>query len=88
MRAFGMLIDGRAQTTGIRKRGSEATMLLVMNAWHELVRFTLPSCEGGRTWTRLVDTNAPDAGERRFEFGEPYDVTGRSLLLFVLTPAA
>jgi glycogen operon protein len=88
MRAFGMLIDGRAQATGIRRRGSEATMLLVMNAWHDLVRFTLPSCEGGDAWTLLVDTNAPDADRRRLESGQIYDVTGRSLLLFVLTPAA
>ena len=29
MRCFGMMIDGRAQTTGIRQRGKEATMLIV-----------------------------------------------------------
>src|SRR6185437_9860081 len=29
MRCFGMLIDGRAQTTGVRQRGKEATLLIV-----------------------------------------------------------
>ena len=36
MRCFGMLIDGRAQPTGIRKRGEDATLLLVLNAWHDV----------------------------------------------------
>jgi len=88
MRAFGMLIDGRAQTTGIRRRGSDATMLMVMNAHHDVVQFTLPKCEGGHTWSLLIDTNDPDNGEeRRFEAGQVYEVTGRSLLLFVLEAA-
>ncbi|MGE5526154.1 MAG: glycogen debranching protein GlgX [Rhodospirillaceae bacterium] len=84
MRVFGMLIDGRAQTTGIRRRGSDATMLLVLNAYHDLVRFTLPACEGGLAWSLLVDTNATDAEGSSFDFGKAYEVTGRSLLLFVL----
>jgi isoamylase len=32
MKCFGMLIDGRAQMTGIRKRGDNATVLLVLNS--------------------------------------------------------
>ena len=38
MRCFGMLIDGRAQATGIRQRGQDATLLLVFNAHHDVVR--------------------------------------------------
>src|SRR5207237_9888308 len=34
MRCFGMVIDGRAQPTGIRRRGAAATLLLVFNAHH------------------------------------------------------
>jgi len=49
MRCFGMLIDGRARPTGVRQRGTEATMLLVFNAHHDLVEFTPPSCPGGNT---------------------------------------
>src|SRR5271165_4287296 len=41
MRCFGMLMDGRAQPTGIRRRGEDATLLLVLNAHHDLMEFTL-----------------------------------------------
>jgi isoamylase len=80
--SFGMLMDGRAQPTGIRKRGEDATLLMVVNAHHDLVKFTLPPCFEGRGWTRLVDTNDPDLTEAEFAIGAVYDVTGRSLLLF------
>ena len=39
---FGMLTDGRSQTTGIRQRGKEATMLLILNSHPEPVEFTMP----------------------------------------------
>jgi isoamylase len=82
-RCFGMLIDGRAQPTGIRKRGQEATLLLVFNAWHDVVQFTLPGGNGGDSWSLLVDTNIPGKQDDPcFDFGHVYEVTGRSLLLF------
>ena len=85
MLCFGMLIDGRAQPTGVRQRGTEATMLLVLNAHHDLVQFTLPSAAGGSAWQRLIDTNVPDSdAEEPFEFGSSYGATGRSLLLLAL----
>jgi glycogen operon protein len=86
MRCFGMLMDGRAQSTGIGRRGEDATMLMVLNAWHDLVKFTLPQHPGGMSWSRLIDTNIPDdkPGSVAFPFGEVYGVTARSLLLFVL----
>jgi len=84
MRCFGMLMDGRAQTTGIRQRGREATLLIVINGCHELVGFTLPECAGGSGWSSLIDTNVPDAKGSAFAFGSRYDVTARSLLLFAL----
>jgi isoamylase len=88
MRCFGMLLDGRAQTTGIRQRGKQATLLLVINDHHDLVEFTLPECPGGDTWSLLVDTNITDNSEKgSFKFGDPYGVTARSLLLFALEGA-
>jgi len=85
MRCFGMLIDGRAQPTGIRQRGTEATLLLILNAHHDFVEFTLPPHGGGHSWSLLVDTNLPD-DERALAFAsdDRYGVTGRSLLLFAL----
>jgi isoamylase len=84
-RCLGMLIDGRAQETGIRRRGAEATMLLVVNSHHEGVNFKLPEVPEGVNWIGLVDTNQPDIrGKEQFEFGTEYTVTPRSLLLFEL----
>ncbi|HZT88854.1 MAG TPA: glycogen debranching protein GlgX [Stellaceae bacterium] len=90
-RCVGLLMDGRAQPSGIPRRGSEATLLLVFNAHHDVVVFQLPEVTGGRDWVRLVDTNLPDEDEEfedaaRLEFGHNYEVTGRSLLLFLLRP--
>jgi isoamylase len=90
-KCLGLLLDGRAQTSGIRRRGSEAMLLLITNAHHDVVVFTLPSAPGGRDWLRLVDTNLPDQDEDLEEalplkFTHAYEVTGHSLLLFLLRP--
>jgi isoamylase len=85
MRCFGMLMDGRARPTGVRQRGTEATMLLVLNAHHDLVPFTLPACPGGEHWSVVLDTNAPESETSdRFASGDTCQVAGRSLLLFAL----
>ncbi|MGO8719626.1 MAG: glycogen debranching protein GlgX [Acidobacteriaceae bacterium] len=91
MRCFGMLMDGRAQTTGIHQRGHEATLLLVVNGHFDLVGFTLPECPGGDTWNLLIDTNieaeeGKSGAKETFQTGDSYDVTARSLLLFALQP--
>ena len=91
-RCLGLLLDGRSQPSGIRQRGSEATLLLIVNAHHDVVLFTLPEVTGGRDWLRLLDTNLPDADDdpdeaTRFSFGHRYGVTGRSLMLLLLRPA-
>ncbi|MGH8199597.1 MAG: glycogen debranching protein GlgX [Steroidobacteraceae bacterium] len=81
-RCFGMLIDGRAQSSGIRQRGRDATLLWVLNAHHDVVLFTLPECAGGSEWSLLIDSNKPRAPEARFDSGSAYEVTARSMLLF------
>jgi glycogen operon protein len=85
MQCFGMLLDGRAQPTGIRQRGSDATLLIVLNAWHDLVNFTLPGHAGDEKWELLIDTNAEEQLHKTdFSKGDVYGVTGRSLLLLRL----
>ena len=85
MKCFGMLIDGRAQPTGIRRPGEDITILVVVNSHHDLVRFTLPECTNGKSWVLLLDTNVPERQDRQvFAIGDAYDVTQRSLLLFAL----
>ena len=85
MACFGMLLDGRAQATGIRKSSKDATLLLVINGYSDRVEFTLPECYGGMQWSVLVDTNIADSSVKgMFDPGDKYGVTARSLLLFVL----
>jgi glycogen operon protein len=82
MRCVGMLMDGRAQSTGIRQRGRDATLLWVLNAHHDVVLFTLPECADDSAWSLLIDSNNPAAPEARFGSGSVYEATGRSMLLF------
>jgi isoamylase len=82
MRCFGMLMDGRAQSSGIRQRGHEATLLLVINVHHDLVNFVMPASSAGENWTLLIDTNEPEKQPDCIKkTGEEYGVTARSLLL-------
>jgi glycogen operon protein len=84
MRCFGMLIDGQARPTGVRQRGTEAAMLIVLNAHHDLVEFTLPAFEGGSQWILTLDTNLTGTSpDYRIEPQGSYGITGRSLTLFI-----
>jgi isoamylase len=84
MRCFGMLIDGRARPSGVRQRGSEATMLLVFNAHHDFVQFLLPESPNGTAWSLLLDTNVPQGIIYSGKPGDIYGATARSLILFRL----
>ncbi|MGB3610791.1 MAG: glycogen debranching protein GlgX [Cellvibrio sp.] len=84
-RCLGMLMDGRAQPTGIRRPGSDSTLLLVLNAHDGVVNFNLPEVAGGDAWKCLIDTNRPTPfDEESYAFNHLFVVTNRSLLLFVL----
>ncbi|MGV8917667.1 MAG: glycogen debranching protein GlgX [Pseudomonas sp.] len=84
-RCLGMLMDGRAQATGIHRRGDDATLLLVVNSHHDVVNFKMPQVPEGVYWTPLIDTNQPDSsGKEQLEFGSEFTVTARSLVLFEL----
>ncbi|MBD7977208.1 glycogen debranching protein GlgX [Serpens gallinarum] len=84
-RCLGMLLDGRAQPTGIRRRGDDATLLLILNAHDDVVNFHLPEVTQGTAWECLLDTYRPTLrpGELH-DFGSEFLVTNRSLLLFEL----
>ena len=87
---FGMLLDGRAQVTGIKQRGQDATMLLIVNSHHDVVPFTLPAAGDDRAlarWTLLLDTQFAEpahAAENEYSAGDVYAVAARSLLLLKL----
>ena len=86
MRCFGMLLDGRGQATGLKRRGGDATLLLVFNAHHEAVKFALPPCYEAEGWKLLFDTTDPMLEASQLAIGAEYDVTPRSMLVFERVP--
>ncbi len=84
-KCMGLVLDGRAQTTGVKRRGGDRTVLWIVNASHTVVKFKLPEVTDGMIWRLLVDTNQPELEEALlFEFADTYEVTARSTLLFEL----
>jgi glycogen operon protein len=83
-RCFGMLMDGRAQATGIRVAAADTTLLMILNAHHEAVTFTLPDCAGGQAWSLVFDTFEPDHAEARLTCGDRYAMRPQSFSLFLL----
>ena len=64
------------------RRVRDAAFLLMFNAHHEPVDFTLPAASFGEAWAVVVDTST-EVGERRERFtaGSPVKVEGRSILV-------
>ncbi|WHU43972.1 glycogen debranching enzyme GlgX, partial [Pseudomonas fulva] len=84
-RCLGMLIDGRAQVSGIARPGSESTVLLIVNAHHDTVPFKLPSVPEGEHWSCVMDTDQPQLRKPKdLPFDSSFDLTGRSVALMVL----
>jgi glycogen operon protein len=84
MKCFGMLIDGRSRPTGVRQRGTEAAMLIVLNSHHDLVNFVLPEYPDGQTWELILDTDSPNrTAAYKGKTGEVFGITGRSLFVFI-----
>ena len=84
-RCMGMLLDGRAQPTGIRRKGADVTLLVIVNAHNDAVNFLLPEVALGSGWNCLLDTNRPELRGGEFHaFNSEFLVTGHSLLLLEL----
>ena len=84
LRSFALLLDGRAQPSGVPRAGEDETVLLVFNAWHDAIEFKLPASAHTACWTQLLDTTAHQGDDLpRFEPGDDYLVTGRSMSLFI-----
>ena len=79
-RSFGMLLDGRAKVSSIPRPGTDASVLLMFNSWHEGVEFVLPPAVEGSVWTRLFDTALDTQSADPLEAGQPYVVGGRSVV--------
>ncbi len=90
-RCIGVMLNGRAghYRTPEGHTADDDVLLIVMNAYHDVVPFTLPKVAGGGGWRRLLDTTEPALAEdpQVYQAEKPFTVQGRSLILFVCQPA-
>ncbi len=84
VRCIGLLLNG--QNMDERDlRGQPMTddvLLLLLNAYHEPIPFTLPGAEDGPAWEAMIDTAQPDDAELPGTApGGVYELQGRSLVV-------
>jgi glycogen operon protein len=84
LRCIGMLIDGRAQVSGVRERGSNATLLLIFNSNHEPIQFVLPPPVEGKGWQLLLDSNDTSQPNQIFEPAVAREIADRSVSVFLM----
>jgi glycogen operon protein len=80
-RSLALLLDGRAPSSAIAVAAGDASVLILINGWHEPVPFTLPVAPAG-SWTLRLDTAEPQAGGTHASGATQYLVTGRSVAMF------
>ena len=88
VRSLGMLLPGN-QIDETDERGQRIvgeTLLLLLNAHHEPVSFTLPAHADGN-WGLILDTSDPDCPSEEFPTGASYDLRDRSTAIFQFCPA-
>jgi len=79
---FGMLMDGRAQASGVRRTVTDATLLMLLNAHPDDRDFVLPGYANSRGWFCVVDTTSANPPARQFfAAGEVCSLAGRSVLV-------
>jgi len=79
VRLAGDLIDD------VDERGEpimDDTALILLNAHHEPIPFTLPKTRHGQVWERVIDTQSNDPEPLVVNPGEPYELRDRSMAVF------
>ncbi|HEY7169608.1 MAG TPA: glycogen debranching protein GlgX [Vicinamibacterales bacterium] len=88
VRSLGMLLSGSA-IEEVDERGEPIvgdTLLLLLNAHHDKVPFTLPDLEPDQQWQRVFDTISATTPERTYRAGGRYPLQGRSVAVFKVVP--
>jgi glycogen operon protein len=88
-KSLGVFLNGEALETG--RRGEEYaddSFLLLFNADHEPVAFTLPGVAWGDTWEPVTDTAAvgAEAGSSVAKAGDTMEVEARSMVVLRRAP--
>ncbi len=83
VRSIGLLLNGGLMDER-DERGRpivDDAFLLLLNAYHEPIPFTLPGTADGPAWEVTLDTADPRDGHGAFQPGSTYAVGGRSLVV-------
>jgi isoamylase len=88
---FGLMLNGKAgdYRTPEGEPADDDVLLIVTNAHHAAMPFTLPEVAGGAGWWRSLDTTDPDMADDAtvHPVGVVIELPGRSLVLLVCQPA-
>jgi glycogen operon protein len=90
VRSIGMLL-GASAIEEVDDHGEPLVgdaLLVLLNAHHDKVPFTLPPLEPEQQWQRVFDTCDMHASERTYKAGGRYPLGGRSVAVFKVTPPA
>ncbi|HEY4373698.1 MAG TPA: glycogen debranching protein GlgX [Burkholderiales bacterium] len=86
-RCLGVYISGRDlhETDDRGRPAQDDTFLVLFNAHHDAIDFTLPSFDGANAWMRQIDTAFEDGGApyQHHAAGTNYPVQGRSLVVLL-----
>ena len=85
VRCLGMRLAGDAidETDERGRRIIDDTLLVLLNAHHETIAFTLPSPGVRHSWTLMFDTADTRTKKRRIRSGHEYELQGRSLVVLL-----
>jgi isoamylase len=86
-RSFAVFLNGDAlrevDETG-QSIGDDSFMLL-FNAHHEPLPFTLPPAAFGTNWRTIIDTEEPETSRPTYDAAEPVEVGGRAIVVLSRT---
>ena len=86
-RTLGLRLTGDAipEVSRLGERIVDDSFLILLNAHHDAVPFTLPADPRDVVWEPIVDTRQPDGVARgeAVRAGEPYGLAGRSLAVLI-----
>jgi isoamylase len=90
-RCLGIMLNGKAgdYRTPHGKSAADGVLLMLLNAHHDRLAFTLPMVPGGRSWRTLLDTAQPEeaSGAHSIDAVGSIELAGRSLVLLILADA-
>jgi isoamylase len=86
-KSLGVFLNGEG-IAGRGPRGERITddsFMLMFNAHHESIGFTVPTGAWGEAWSVAIDTNDPlvEEGARTYKAGEQVVVEGRSVVVLI-----